>query len=702
MFFAEKRVPAKPLAGSMTCAIPALRILVFMLTILGTSAVTMADGAGDNVADKVRRIPPAGVQVPDEHRATLQKSLDELNAAIAKLKAELPEPRKALLPDIEIFARAVDQALRFDEFFHERDTEAAAVLLNEGRSRAESLAKGEAPWTTQTGLVVRGFRSKLDDTVQPYGLVIPDDYRAEGPAVRCDVWLHGRLENTVELQFIRGRMTNRGDIAPPRTIVVHPFGRFSNAFKFAGEVDVWEALAHAQSQYVINPDRVSIRGFSMGGAGAWHFTVHYPDRFFASNPGAGFSETPKFLKVFQNEDSQPPEWERTLWKMYDCPEWVENLRMIPTIAYSGEIDKQKQAADVMAEACQTVAGLELTHIIGPKTAHQIHPDSKAEIERRLDLIARQPIGTPPFVSFTTDTLRYDRCDWVRIHGLDRHWSKARLIANWAGPSAIEIAHDGVSDFELIFDAGQFPTEHESPTRLRISTIASLGHEFSLVDTLPRRQTDRSWSVRVHREGSEWKLGGIPSTGLRKVHGLQGPIDDAFMGSFLFVKPSGKSPHEAVNAWVEKELDHAITHWRQQMRGDARVKLDTEVTAEDISKHNIVLWGDAASNQVLKRIAAQLPVKDDGEFIAIGDAKFAAAGHIPALIFPNPENPARYVVLNSSFTYREYDYLNNARQTPKLPDWAVIDVTTGRDSRSPGKVVAAGFFDESWGVPKADR
>ena len=41
-----------------------------------------------------------------------------------------------------------------------------------------------------------------------------------------------------------------------------------------------------------------------------------------------------------------------------------------------------------------------------------------------------------------------------------------------------------------------------------------------------------------------------------------------------------------------------------------------------------------------------------------------------LIYPNPLNPKQYVVLNSGFTFREYDYLNNARQVPKLPDWAV--------------------------------
>jgi hypothetical protein len=54
-----------------------------------------------------------------------------------------------------------------------------------------------------------------------------------------------------------------------------------------------------------------------------------------------------------------------------------------------------------------------------------------------------------------------------------------------------------------------------------------------------------------------------------------------------------------------------------------------------------------------------------------------------------------VVLNSGFTFREYDYLNNARQVPKLPDYAVVDVTVPPSSRLPGRIVTAGFFDEVW-------
>ena len=80
---------------------------------------------------------------------------------------------------------------------------------------------------------------------------------------------------------------------------------------------------------------------------------------------------------------------------------------------------------------------------------------------------------------------------------------------------------------------------------------------------------------------------------------------------------------------------------------------------------------------------------------MGTTNFPAANHAPVLIHPNPLNPKKYLVVNSSFTFRDYDYLNNARQTSKLPDWAVVDVDTPPGPRWPGKIVAAGFFGERW-------
>ena len=54
-----------------------------------------------------------------------------------------------------------------------------------------------------------------------------------------------------------------------------------------------------------------------------------------------------------------------------------------------------------------------------------------------------------------------------------------------------------------------------------------------------------------------------------------------------------------------------------------------------------------------------------------------------------------MVINSGFTFRERDYLNNANQVARLPDYAVVDVTTAPDARWPGRIALPGFFDERW-------
>jgi len=41
------------------------------------------------------------------------------------------------------------------------------------------------------------------------------------------------------------------------------------------------------AKYSVDPARVAVTGYSMGGAGSWHFAAKYPDRFSAAIPVAG-------------------------------------------------------------------------------------------------------------------------------------------------------------------------------------------------------------------------------------------------------------------------------------------------------------------------------------------------------------------------------------------------------------------------------
>src|SRR5262249_38515440 len=211
---------------------------------------------------------------------------------------------------------------------------------------------------------------------------------------RLDVWFHGRGETLSELNFINGRQSSPGEFVPAHAFVLHPYGRYCNANKFAGEIDLFEALEHVKQHYPIDDNRICVRGFSMGGAACWQFAVHHAGQWAAAAPGAGFSETADFLKVFQNETVQPPWYEKKLWHLYDCTDYPVNLTNCPTVAYSGENDKQKQAADMMAKALEE-EGIKLVHIIGPKTGHSYHPVAKKEINRRIDsIVALGRISVP--------------------------------------------------------------------------------------------------------------------------------------------------------------------------------------------------------------------------------------------------------------------------------------------------------------------
>jgi hypothetical protein len=65
------------------------------------------------------------------------------------------------------------------------------------------------------------------------------------------------------------------------------------------------------------------------------------------------------------------------------------------------------------------------------------------------------------------------------------------------------------------------------------------------------------------------------------------------------------------------------------------------------------------------------------------------------------NPEKYVVLNSGMTYAHFGAMSNSMQTPKLPDWAVLETAVSAPARIKGAGVAdAGLFDEAWAIVAA--
>ncbi len=536
--------------------------------------------------------------------------------------------------------------------------------------------------------MVRGYISKIDHSVQPYGLVVPPSYSPNAPhRWRLDAWFHGRNETLSEVNFLADRSRNVGEWSPRDTIVLHLYGRFCNASRFAGEVDFFEALDAVKRQYPIDENRILDRGFSMGGASAWDIGTHHAGLWAAVQPGAGFSETVEYLKLKLTGDAAPPWWEVKLFHLYDAVDYAVNLYNTSTVAYNGEIDPQQQAADKMEKA-MAEEGLRMIRIVGPQTAHKYHPDSKIQIAGILDALAER--GRDPYprsVKFTTWTLAYNRMKWLAIDAMGQHWERARLNANIAGDNAVDVETSNVAAFTLDMGSGGCPLDLARKAMVTID-----GQKIAA----PGPMSDRSWTVHFRKTGAQWSIAdSAQQAGLHKRHGLQGPIDDAFLDSFIFVSPTGSPAAPAVGQWTASEEARAIKEWRREFRGEAQVRRDVDVSDAEIAASNLILWGDPSSNKLLARLADKLPIQWTASGIAVGKGRYSADTHAPILIYPNPLNPNRYVVLNSGFTFREADYLSNARQTPKLPDYAVVDLTAPPDGRFPGKIVQAGFFNEEW-------
>lgn len=609
-----------------------------------------------------RQVPPAGIAVPADERASLEAGLARLNAALP------PIEKHPLIADVLIFREAVRVALQYNEFFKPEEFAKARKLLETGMSRAAALSKGDAPWTRETGLVVRGYRSTVDDSIQPYGLVIPASWSAQSRGKwRLDAWFHGRSETLSELNFIDERMRRPGEFTPRDTFVLHLYGRYCNANKFAGEVDLFEALADVRKNYAIDEDRTLVRGFSMGGAATWHIAAHHAGLWAAAAPGAGFAETAEYQKLNLADFS---DWERKLFQLYDATTYALNFFNLPLIAYSGEIDKQKQAADIM-DRYLAKEGMRLSHVIGPKTEHKYHPDSKIEIEKRLDAIAAK--GRDPYpeeIRFTTPTLRYNKMKWLTVDGLGEHWVPARVVAKRVSPSEVQITTSNVTSLTLDMVV---PNVTIDGTR-----IAATSSGFEKVNGV-------------------WQAAKLPRpvNTLAKRHGLQGPIDDAFLSRFVFVAPTRTATHVEVSDRARAEMDRAKREWRKMFRGEVIERTDQTLTDADIASSNLVLWGGPSNNAVIAKLLPNLPIQWTEQSIQVRGRSFDSKTHMPVLIFPNPLNPAKYVVLNSGVTFREADYLTNSRQIARLPDWAVIDITVPADAKRPGRVAAAGFFDENW-------
>ncbi len=621
-----------------------------------------------------------------KHLTSLQEIIDaekERRITVAETSGSRLDLRS--VADVEIYVKAVEWALRFNEFPKKNSFGEASKALVTGMNRVQLLKSDRPVWNRVKAKTIRGYYSKIDQSVQPYALTLPTDFDPESPQ-RWPLYvvLHGRANQMNEVNFIAkhdGKATPEGQT----WIQLDVYGRGNNAYRWAGETDVFEAIEDVRRRYRIDHRRISLWGFSMGGAGAWHLGLHHPGTWASVGAGAGFVD---FYK-YQKQTEKRPSWQDATLHIYDAVDYSMNAFNVPMIGYGGENDPQRAAAESVAAAAKE-NGIEIDVLVGKNMGHKFDDDSKTKF---MSFLAEQnKTGRPGYpgrqeLRFITYTPKYNRCDWLEISQLGRMYEPATVEGKRTRDGILSIKTKNAVALKISREVAAQIEIDGQPLPLSFAADGLLPDVYYV-------HRGRGWRVLNYQESRNFDS----NPDVMKRRDLQGPIDDAFMQSFICVRGTGTAWNEEQSAWANWTFERFQREFDQWMRAEVPTVDDKDLTPEMIAENNIVLFGDPGSNAVLAKILPDLPVRWTEKTIQFGDQTFDANTHGLCMIFPNPLNPSRYVVINSGHTFHEKDFkASNSWLFPRLGDVAVLKFEKSADGYSE-EIAWAEIFNSGWRLP----
>jgi hypothetical protein len=532
---------------------------------------------------------------------------------------------------------------------------------------------------------VIAFRSVLDGTEQRAGLCGPDDSSGtDGSSELLPLLVELEPGSILDLDGTLPGGRRHLELVGEPAVWLRPGGRGpGTVFQGPGEVDVFEAIAAAMERSPIDPNRISLYGSSMGGAGVWFLASHYPDRFAAIAPFCGYNDYRLWTRPGGMTFPLQP-WEEPSWRARSAIFLLENLRHVGIWMVHGEWDRAVGGGVDVAHSRNSAARLaELGIPFRYTEVAQAGHDEKILSEDNLAvalpwLAAQRRVVAPVDVMLTAYDLGHATAWWVSIDQLARYGDAPGRISARATDELVTVETENVRHLRI----GPTPGAH-SGTHLVID-----GHRLERADlrqvVAARRQPDGTWHVAEE-----------PPPPGEKRSGLGGPFGDLFLRPTILVPGTlGSDEDTYIQRWCAESAIRFFRDWnggvhRGGLRGDSstsfEIRTDSELTVQPDPAANLVAFGTPATNAVLPTYADRLGIEfGDGE-IRVGGRRFS--GRTPAVIAirPRPDGGDRYLAIHGG-TSPDAITWGAHLHWQLLPDWLVYD----RDA-----VLGWGFFDNDW-------
>jgi predicted esterase len=642
----------------------------------------------------------------------------ELRASIGELPAMTEDAGKTLTVRVDVAGRVVDGSLAPRKVVRDALLRARAFLakndkVDDIRATIEHLetrltqqvTRGDLDTTAQladakfldafvadaelsidpiakrTGVMRLAHIARADDKPQAIGVYVPKTTKK----VPLYVGLHGMNGGPMSMMrvFFGGddekksmgeleRSLGSGPIPPIDAFVIAPHGHGNAMYRQLGEEEVMDAIAWARSRWSnIDPDRIYITGFSMGGIGAASIPFHHPDFFAAAQPLCGYHSY--FIRRDVAGRPRRP-WEQYLVEDRSNVSWVDNGARLPLWIIHGIRDLPEENSGVLIEAYEK-KGFSIKHD-HPDLGHDVWGFAYDKMQHVSWFSGKKRNAHPKQVRFRTTRPRFGDDAWVHLDQMSSPAEWATIDAKIGDGNKISVSTKGIDAFHLDRDPALLK---EGPVTVTID-----GTSIS--------------ELSAHRENGAWVAGPPKDEGARKSGKITGPIRDVWNDPLTVVYGTEDDTQTAVNLEVARAF--ATIRWGVDV--SYPILRDVDVDPAAMPTKATIVVGNAKGNRLLRALEPSLPIKVDDKGIAFAGKTFTGSQVGAAFVVPHPKAPDQYLLViegvDALGTFR-------ALSLPELlPDFVIYDErlgpARGQSLLGFGSVLAAGYFDNKWQPPKS--
>lgn len=562
------------------------------------------------------------------------------------------------------------------------------VMPGEGELRLllRDTSSGEIHADETVGIRVQGreevrrvtFISDIDGSVQYYGLRPATGEQANPGLVLS---LHGASVEAVHQASCYQAKDWVHIVAPTNR---RPFG-FD--WEDWGRWDALEVLAHAESTLAPDPARRYLTGHSMGGHGTWQLGVHFPDRFAAIGPSAGWVSF----------------WSYSSGADYENPTRIESL-----------LRRAASPSDTLA----------LSANLADSGVYVLHGDADRNVPVEQARIMRDTLAGfhGNFSYFEQPGAGHwwgNRCmDWPRMfdffryHRLDPAESLDRIVFQTSSPGVSassrwvsilkQLEPFATSSVDVRFDANarRYSIQTGNIGEFSISTahlpagdpVDAVVDGQTLSELPSPTGTHRVWFKRgMDRE--EWAIGGVPNPMEKGPHRM-GPFKDAFRKRMMFVY--GTAGTEEENRWSIAKARHDAEAFAYRGNGSVDVLADTDFDPAAFPARNVILYGNADTHRSWAELLGTAPIQVRRGSVQLGDSIREGDDRVCLFVWPRPgtaDNSVGVVAGTGGAGMRAAVGLPYFVSGVHYPDYFVA--RAGLWTKGNQAVEAAGFFDNQW-------